>query len=394
MRVSARTYILGFGTFAVGTSAYGMAALVPDVAVKLSVSVAQAGQLVTVFAFACALSGPILMTLTQRVDRVTVLGFALGMVGLGNALSGTFESFEMVAAGRVLAAMGTAVFTPLAVGVAASMNHARLRGRAMSVAFGGLTVAMLVGVPAVRQIGESLGVQYVLATFTFVGLLCSLLTFAVMRLPSPALPPPATVRERLTSVSSVPVLMVLAVMLIAVASNFVLFTYLAPVIVVGVGSVTAVAPLLAMYGLGAVAGNVVGGWAADRFGPRVTLVTGLQVCMAVLFAVPEMLTSMRSGAFVLALWGAAFWSINAPITSWLAELAPESTALVLSVNGSAIYAGMGLGAAVGGAVVSRWSVADLAWTAALMALLAASVAICVPSKTRPGKQLTNPRESG
>src|SRR5271167_4748903 len=66
-RSMARLYWLALGTFAIGTEGFMIAPLLPDLARDLSVSLAAAGQLVTVFALTYALSSPVLTALTGDV---------------------------------------------------------------------------------------------------------------------------------------------------------------------------------------------------------------------------------------------------------------------------------------------------------------------------------------
>jgi len=69
----AALYWLALGTFAIGTEGFMIAAILPNIAADLAVSVALAGSLISIFALAYALSSPILTTLTGRVDRRKLL---------------------------------------------------------------------------------------------------------------------------------------------------------------------------------------------------------------------------------------------------------------------------------------------------------------------------------
>ena len=71
-------YWLALGTFAVGTESFMIAGLLPGMAADLGVGIATAGQLVTAFAFAYALSSPVLTALTGRINRRSLLIWAIG----------------------------------------------------------------------------------------------------------------------------------------------------------------------------------------------------------------------------------------------------------------------------------------------------------------------------
>lgn len=79
--------ILAFGTFAVGTDAFVIAGILPEIAQSLDVSVAAAGQLVTVFSIAYAVLAPVLATLTAGWSRRVVLPAGLMLFAVGNVIT-------------------------------------------------------------------------------------------------------------------------------------------------------------------------------------------------------------------------------------------------------------------------------------------------------------------
>src|SRR3989440_6894497 len=78
----AALYWLALGTFAIGTEGFMIAAILPNIAADLVISVALAGSLISIFALAYALSSPILTTLTGRVDRRKLLLAAMTIFSL------------------------------------------------------------------------------------------------------------------------------------------------------------------------------------------------------------------------------------------------------------------------------------------------------------------------
>src|SRR5260370_17228943 len=83
----ASIFPLALGTFAIGTEGFMIAPLLPTVAADLGVSVPTAGHLVTAFAFAFALSSPVLTVLTGSVDRRRLLISALIGFSLANVMA-------------------------------------------------------------------------------------------------------------------------------------------------------------------------------------------------------------------------------------------------------------------------------------------------------------------
>jgi DHA1 family purine base/nucleoside efflux pump-like MFS transporter len=366
--LSARTPLLAAGAFAVGTSAYVVSGVLPDVSAELGVSLTAAGQLATAFALSYAVGAPVLATLTGRWERRTLLVVALLVAGAGNALAALATTYPLLLAGRVVAAFGAAIYTPAATLVATTLLPPQERGRAVAVVFGGLTVALAVGVPAGNLLGGVIGYRGV---FALVALACLLAALGVRLLvPAVAAPPVVGLRERFAVAADRRVLTVLATTVFGVLAAMSVYTYIVPLLTATAGvHGAAVGVLLLVYGLGAVVGNGIGGRVTDRFGSMRTLTvifTGFVVLLATL---PLTATTVAGAGLALFVWSMFTWAINPPIQNMLLELAPGG-GLLLSLNASAIYLGAGLSGVVGGVVISSLGVVLLPVTAAVLAAVA------------------------
>jgi DHA1 family inner membrane transport protein len=114
--------------------------------------------------------------------------------------------------------------------------------------------------------------------------------------------------------------------------------------------------MLLVFGLTAIAGSVLGGYAADRWGYRTTVVPVLVVqglsllSFSLLPAAGRGSAAVVAGAaLVLAAWGVVAFAL-VPLQQYrLLEVAPDEQAGVLSLNSSAVYVGQGMGL-----VSARW----------------------------------------
>ncbi|WP_433292528.1 MFS transporter [Pseudonocardia sp. CA-142604] len=365
--MSARTYLLAAGAFAVGTSAYVVSGVLPTVSGELGVSLSAAGQLATAFALAYAVGAPLLATVTARWDRRTVLLAALVVAAVGNGLSALATTYPVLIVGRIIAALGAAAYTPAATLVATALLPPAQRARAVALVFGGLTLALAIGVPAGDLLGSSIGYAGV---FGAVAVVSTLVAAAVpFCLPRIAPPQAVPLRERFAVAADRRVLTVLAMTVIGVLSAMVVFIYVTPLLnaTAGIHGAT-IALLLLVYGVGAMVGNTWGGRAADRFGTVPTLFTvlaGIGVTVTVLSLTAS---TVVGAAVVLALWGVFCWAFNPPVQSLLLELAPTG-GLVLSLNASAIYLGTALAGVVGGTVIGMGGMLLLPLVAAALVLV-------------------------
>src|SRR2546425_3989773 len=138
---------LALGTFAIGTDAYVIAAILDKIGADLGVSTAATGQLVTVFALTYALLAPVLAAATATWPRRHVLLGALTVLTAGNLTTVLATGYATAMAGRIVAAAGASMFTPAAAAVAAGLVPPERRARALAVVVAGLTTAMVLGVP-------------------------------------------------------------------------------------------------------------------------------------------------------------------------------------------------------------------------------------------------------
>ncbi|MBP2322684.1 putative MFS family arabinose efflux permease [Kibdelosporangium banguiense] len=374
-----RNYLLATGTFAAGTSSQIIAGVLPDLAHEQNVSVATAGQLLTAFALTYAVSSPLLAAATGRWERRKLLVTAMMVMALGNALGAIAPNYATLFVARMITALGAAVYTPSATVVAAELNPPERRARAIATIFGGLTVAMVIGIPLSSLLAGPLGYRGV---FGVVAALIAVAAVSVwLVVPQVAAPPPVGLRDRLAVAADRRVLAMLVVTLLISVAGLSVYTYLTPLLndVAGVHGAT-VSLLLFAYGLGGVLGNSVGGLVTDRFGSRAPLIWALAGCAVTMALLPVVASVVVGAIVILVLWGMANWSINPPMQSRLVDLAPDTAGLVLAMNASAIYLGVGLSGVTGGLVIEFSGTPALGPVAAVIAVAALVVFVVA---TRP-----------
>ncbi|MFD7656135.1 MFS transporter [Actinosynnema sp. NPDC059797] len=346
------TFILALGTFAVGTDAFVVAGFLPQMAESLRVSESTAGQSVTVFAAAYALLSPVLATVTARLPRKQLLLVALAVLTAGNVLAALAPNFAVLVVARVTAAAGAAMYTPNAGAVGAALVRPELRARALAVVIGGLTVATAVGIPLGNVISHVLDWRSALIAVAVLSVLAGIGIHAVM----PKMPGGQAVplRTRLSVLRRPAVLRVLPLTVLGMTACYTAYAYTVPTLQ-AVGAGEAVALMLLLYGLGAVAGNFAAGYATDRWGAARVLTIGY-VCMAVTLGALGWLAAAGAAflpvvGLLMAGWGGSSWCQTPPQQHRLIEAAPHEAPLVVSLNSSGIYLGIGLGTVLGGATL-------------------------------------------
>ncbi|HEX2130747.1 MAG TPA: Cmx/CmrA family chloramphenicol efflux MFS transporter [Actinophytocola sp.] len=256
-------YLLAVAVFAMGTSEFMLAGLLPDIAASLDVPVGTAGLLTSAFAAGMVAGAPLMAALARTWPRRSSLVGFLGVFLAAHVAGAVTDSFAVLFATRVLAALANAGFLAVALTAAADLVPADRKGRALAVLLAGTTVATVVGVPGGALLGTLLDWR---ATFWAVALLCLPSALGVLRgVPVGTSGARPELRGELAVLRRPRLVLVLLLGALVNAATFSGFTFLAPIVT----GVTGLGPLwipvvLVLFGLGSFVGVTVAGRLSDH----------------------------------------------------------------------------------------------------------------------------------
>ena len=174
---------------------------------------------------------------------------------------------------------------------------------------------------------------------------------------------------------------VLLLTILTLGGAFAVFTFFAPLVAteLGVGE-DSVALYLMLFGVAAFFGNLIGGNVADKVPAGRALSTILVVLAATSAAVAIAGGLSHSTAAIIlpvaiAFWGLFGWGFMPIQQARLVAINPALAAVLLSLNASAIYVGVALGSAAGGAVIAHGPIYNLGWVSVACDLVALAVLI-------------------
>jgi predicted MFS family arabinose efflux permease len=361
--------LLAFGNFIVGMGAFVLVGIVSPIADGLGVSKADAGIVLTTYALAYAVLSPITGALTGTLPRRVVLVTALSIFALGTVLSALSASLLMLAASRVIVALGGSMYGPIAAGIAVAISAPERRGKALATVFIGGTIAQVVGMPFGAWVSYHFGWA---ATFWVISALTAL-GAGVM-----ALAVPRDIRFQAAGLGTIfaaladrRTMFATAFTATMIAALYMVFTFFGPLIEASVGPDPEIRTgFLMLNGVGAVIGNLVGGFLADRIGSWRTLIL---ICIAQIVIMPLFSIvplSFLELAIVIATWSAFSFAFIAPQQARVAQFAPEAVGIVLSINAAMIYIGITVGSAVGSRILGWYGLEALGIAGGLVAVLA------------------------
>ncbi|MGW1585467.1 MFS transporter [Streptomyces sp. NPDC002386] len=365
---------LAVGAFGIGTTEFVMMGLLPDVANDLHISIPAAGHLVSAYALGVVIGAPLLAAVTARMSRRTVLIALMGLFVVGNALSALAPGNDSLLAARFLSGLPHGAFFGVGAVVATNLAAPERKARSVSLMFLGLTVANVAGVPAATLMGQHLGWRATFLGVSAIGL-AAIASLALLIPHDRAAAPATGLRGELAALRSVPVWLALGTTVAGFGALFAAYSYITPMLTDAAGfAETRVTLLLALFGVGATAGNLLGGRLADH-SLRGTLFGGLVSLAAVLLLFPLLMRAEWSAALAVTLLGTAAFITGSPLQLMVMEKATAAPSLASSANQAAFNLANAGGAWIGGlALAAGFGVTSPALAGAALAVLGLGVA--------------------
>jgi DHA1 family inner membrane transport protein len=371
-----RLFALAIGTFAIGTDGFVVAGILPDVSRSLDVSIAEAGQLITVFSMVYALMSPTMAAATARWNRKRLLLSALAMFVFGNVLTAIAPTFGLVLASRVVAAVGAAAYFSAATAVAVTLVRPEQRGRALAVVLGGTTMAVAFGAPIGSLIGSYTNWRATMWFVTVLGALC-LLSIAVALPEVPKLPP-VSLAQRLAPLKDARVTTVLSTTMLAFLGLYSVYTYMSVSFDrATAGSARTLTLLLFSWGVASILGNWAGGRLTDKLGNRAVINAVLAILVVDFALMPFSGAHLGTAIVALVVWSVVGFALLVPLQHRLVGVAPTVGPVVLGLNSSALFIAISLSGLVGAGamtLVGAHNIGLLAAVGLALALIMAEIA--------------------
>ena len=369
---------LAVGGFGIGLTEFVIMGLLPEVAADFAVTETVAGYLISGYAIAVAVGAIGLTAAVIRLDRKKVLVGLMGLFIAGNLLSAIAPTYELLLAGRILAALCHGAFFGIGAVVATSMVAPDRRAGAIAMMFAGLTSANVLGVPFGTFLGQQLGWRSTFWAITVIGVVALVGIVALVPATADDAVPPR-LRAELRAFREPQVWWSILVTVLGFGGMFGGFTYIAYTLTEVSGFASSTVPwLLVVFGSGLFVGNYLGGKAADRSITRTLLV--LLAVLTVVLAVFALTATSQVVTVVSLFFMGAFGFATVPgLQLRIMGHAAGAPTMASAANIAAFNVGNALGAWVGGLTIGAglgylsplWAGAGITLVA-LVALLVAT----------------------
>ena len=361
---------LTISAFAIGTTEFVIVGLVPTIAEQLSISLPSAGLLVSIYALGVAIGAPVLTALTGKLPRKQLLLALMVLFTIGNLLAWQAPGYITLVIARLLTGLPHGVFFSTGSTIATSLVPKEKAASAIAIMFGGLTVALVTGVPLGTFIGQHFGWRETFLAVSMLGVI-ALIASAVLvpsNIPGRA---PASLSDQLKVLTHPRLLMIYAITALGYGGVFTAFTFLAPMMQNLAGfTPNAVSWILLGYGVAVAIGNIWGGKLADKHG-AVPALKFIFAALAALLLVFQFTASVQYAALATILVMGVFAFGNVPglqvyVVQKAEQYTPAAVDVASGLNIAAFNVGIALGSVIGGQTVEHYGLAQTPWIGALI----------------------------
>ena len=151
--------VLDFANFVVGIGAFVVIGVLTPISVAFQIDQGGASWVLTSYSLVYAFTSPILVAVTGTVDRQRILTIGLALFMSGALCAVLAPNFVLLLAARAVMAVGGGLVTPVAASIAVALVDPAMRGKALAIVFGGLTLSQVLGVPLGAWLGYAFGWQ-------------------------------------------------------------------------------------------------------------------------------------------------------------------------------------------------------------------------------------------
>ncbi|EBS7872193.1 sugar transporter [Salmonella enterica] len=370
-----RVVTLAIAAFIFNTTEFVPVGLLSDIAESFHMQTAQVGIMLTIYAWVVAVMSLPFMLLTSQMERRKLLICLFVLFIASHVLSFLAWNFTVLVISRIGIAFAHAIFWSKTASLAIRLAPAGKRAQALSLIATGTALAMVLGLPIGRVVGQYFGWR---TTFFAIGMGALITLLCLIKL-LPKLP-----SEHSGSLKSLPLLfrrpalMSLYVLtVVVVTAHYTAYSYIEPFVqnVAGLSANFATVLLLILGGAGII-GSLVFGKLGNRHASSLVsiAIALLVVCLLLLLPAAD---SEAHLAILSIFWGIAIMVIGLGMQVKVLALAPDATDVAMALFSGIFNIGIGAGALVGNQVSLHWSMSAIGYIGAIPACAALVWAVLI-----------------
>ncbi|GAA5096401.1 sugar transporter [Wohlfahrtiimonas larvae] len=364
---------LAFAAFVFNTTEFIPIALLSDIGRDFGMSAAEAGIMITIYAWIVALASLPLLLMVGNVERKRLLLFIFIIFIISHVICFFANSFTTLIVGRIGIAIAHAIFWSITAALSVRVAPVGRKSQALGILATGTALATVLGIPIGRLIGQAIGWRY---TFLCIGIL-ALITLVVLMRVLPKLP-----SQNAGSLKSLPIIFkrpalvgIFILTAICVTAHFTAYSYIEP-FAEQIANISAnyTTLLLLVFGGAGIVGSVL----FSRYNGHNPLVF-LPLSIVLLTICTVLLLPIASSAIALFVllffWGIASMCVMLALQVKVLDLASDATDVSMSIFSGIFNIGIGAGALIGNIVITQINLASIGFVGAGISIVALLLAL-------------------
>ncbi|WP_308665744.1 sugar transporter [uncultured Aggregatibacter sp.] len=380
-----RVILLAFAGFVFNTTEFLPVALLSDIAGSFHIPVEQAGLMITLYAWIVSLMSLPFMLMTAKLERRSLLIKLLIVFVASHVLSVLAWDFWMLLLSRIGIAFTHAIFWSITASLAVRVAPKDKKAQAIGLLAMGSALAMVLGLPLGRVIGQYFGWREVFAIIAVLAFTILILLYRFL---------PHLESRNAGSLRSLPLLIkrplllgLYALTILIISAHFTAYSYIEPFMVrIGEMSDSAATAILLIFGLSGITASLL----FNRFyrrSPTVFLLTSMGILMLSLVLLLPLSESQFSMFLLAFIWGIGISGIGLSLQVRVLQLASDATDVAMAIYSGLYNVGIGGGALFGNQVMQHLGLANIGFSGAAFAML--GIGLFVYLHVRYGKSQGN-----
>lgn len=362
-----RVILLAFAGFVFNTTEFLPVALLSDIADSFHIPVEQAGLMITLYAWIVSLMSLPFMLMTAKLERRSLLIKLLIVFVVSHVLSVLAWDFWVLLLSRIGIAFTHAIFWSITASLAVRVAPKDKKAQAIGLLAMGSALAMVLGLPLGRVIGQYFGWREAFAIIAVLAFTILILLYRFL---------PHLESRNAGSLRSLPLLIkrplllgLYALTILIISAHFTAYSYIEPFMVrIGEMSDAAATAILLIFGLSGIIASLLFNHFYQR-SPTVFLLTSMGILMLSLVLLLPLSENQFSMFLLAFIWGIGISGIGLSLQVRVLQLASDATDVAMAIYSGLYNIGIGGGALFGNQVMQHLGLANIGFSGAVFAAM-------------------------